>query len=182
MRTSRVGLLHVCQNLLCIALQVTNIHVYLSKCHSKRYDIHEKNPFSFECIKGVSLDGDAAISVARSTIYRYRLPGVSAVHAPTQGSNPGFTRGRLDHGHHKRARRSHRLLRFLVALYCQWADLAVTFTFLYYTNFDLRWIRLPVDLAFLAYALALVRHVTADRSPYFWFCSGPLRCSYTLKL
>src|SRR5438270_6899123 len=51
MRTSRVGLLHVCQNLLCIALQITNSHVYLSKCHSKGYDIHEKIPFSSECIE-----------------------------------------------------------------------------------------------------------------------------------
>src|SRR5574340_866842 len=50
MRACRVGLLHICQYLLCIALQITNSHVYLSKCHSKRYDIHEKIPFSSGCI------------------------------------------------------------------------------------------------------------------------------------
>src|SRR5437762_12875923 len=50
MRTSRVSLLHICQNFLCIALQITNSHVYLSKCHSKGYDIHEKIPFLSECV------------------------------------------------------------------------------------------------------------------------------------
>src|SRR6516164_536545 len=48
MRSRRVGLLHICQYFLFITLQVTNSHVYLSKCHTKRYDIHRKNPFELE--------------------------------------------------------------------------------------------------------------------------------------
>src|SRR6266496_3073584 len=228
MRTSRVGLLHVCQNLLCIALQITNSHVYLSKRHSKGYDIHEKIPFSSECvwvckvfsccfifhldngkttegryigdvhdksaptdilirllqiiIKGVSLNGDAVISVARRAIHRYSVPGVSAFHSPTWRSNIGFTRGWANHGCHKRAIRSHSLLCFILALYRQWADLAVTSTFVYYTNSDFRRTGLPVGLAFLAHTLALVRHITAGWSSHFWFCSRSLRCYHTHKL
>src|SRR6266566_6380070 len=110
-------------------------------------DVHIKK---LKCIiKGVDLNGDAVISVACSPIHRDSLPGFSAVHAPTQGSNPGLTSGRPDHGRHKRARRPHRLLRFLVALYRKRAGLTVTLTSLYYTSFNLRRACLPVDLAFL---------------------------------
>src|SRR6266516_2256674 len=107
-------------------------------------------------IKGVSLNGDAVISVARRAIHRYSVPGVSAFHSPTWRSNTGFTR--------------------------RWADLAVTSTFVYYTNSDFRRTGLPVDLAFLAHTLALVRHITAGWSSHFWFCSRSLRCYHTHKL
>src|SRR5258708_19937228 len=56
MGSSLVRLAHRRQYFLRIALQVTYCHIDLSKCHTKRYDIHKTIPFpDVEEVKGVSL-------------------------------------------------------------------------------------------------------------------------------
>src|SRR5258708_12214545 len=56
MGSSLVRLAHRRQYFLRIAFKVTYCHIDLSKCHTKRYDIHKTIPFpDVEEVKGVSL-------------------------------------------------------------------------------------------------------------------------------
>src|SRR5579883_1828439 len=108
-------------------------------------------------MKEANPDGHAIVRYSCHTFCCLCIPGVSALHAATKGSDRCHTRGRAGDGYNQSGCRSHRLLCLLVALYRQRSAFASAPAPLCYINFDLRWSRLSADLALLEHASALVR-------------------------